>query len=119
MSIPSAPEELSSSSRTLWDAIMAEYELSAAEVEVLRQALLALDRAEQARVVVDREGVTCLDRFGSPKQHPAVDVEARNRLIYAKLVAQLGVRATRQTTRRRVGAPGGRRPAYPAPARVL
>jgi hypothetical protein len=101
----------------LWGDVVDEYELSAAEVVVLRQALLARDRAEEARGVVDREGCTVKDRYGCAKQHPAVDVEARNRTLFARLVQQLGVRASRDATRRRVGAPGGRRRAYP-PVRV-
>jgi hypothetical protein len=117
MTAPRAPGDLSAASRTLWREVLSDYVLSAAEREVLRQALLALDRAEQARAVIDAEGLTCRDRFGSPKQHPAVDVEARERLIFARLIAQLGVRASREQSKRN-GAPGGRRPLYPAPVRV-
>jgi hypothetical protein len=116
-SIPPAPEDLSPSSQSLWDDVVAEYVLSAAELELLKQGLLALDRAEQARAVVDREGVTCLDRYGSPRTHPACDIESRNRALFARIVGQLGVRATRSQPKR-LGAPGGRRPAYPAPARI-
>ena len=94
MSAPKAPDGLSTRARRLWRDVLAEYELSAAELEVLRSALVALDRADQAAAVVDAEGVVVVDRYGSPKAHPATDIEARNRTIFARLVAQLGVKVT-------------------------
>jgi hypothetical protein len=72
--------------------VLDEYELSPAEVELLRSALASLDRADEAAAIVDAEGLTTLDRYGSPKMHPACDVEARNRGLYGRFVAQLGVK---------------------------
>jgi hypothetical protein len=72
--------------------VLADFELAPAELELLRCALVALDRADQAAAVVSAEGVTVIDRYGTPKQHPACDVEARNRVIFARFVAQLGVK---------------------------
>jgi hypothetical protein len=72
--------------------VLKDFELSPAELEVLRCALVSLDRADQAATVLDAEGVTVVDRYGSPKAHPAVDVEARNRAAFARMVAQLGVK---------------------------
>jgi hypothetical protein len=76
----------------LWRDVHAGYELSAAECEVLRCALEALDRADAAAAIVKADGVTVLDRYGSPKMHPAADVESRNRALFARLVQQLQVR---------------------------
>ena len=93
-----------------WRAVLDEYDLSAAEVELLRNALSALDRADQAAAIVDAEGVVTVDRYGSPKMHPACDVEARNRIIYGRFVAQLGVKATVESVRH--GARRGPKPRY-------
>jgi P27 family predicted phage terminase small subunit len=86
------PRGLSARSRTLWRSVIREYELSDAEREVLRHACEANDRADQAAAVVREQGVTVLDRYGAPKAHPAVDVELRARGLFARLVAQLGVK---------------------------
>lgn len=86
------PEGLTVRSGRLWASVTAAFELSEAELEVLRCALEALDRADAAAEVVKREGVTVTDRYGTPKAHPAVDVESRSRALFARLVAQLGIR---------------------------
>lgn len=94
MSAPKAPAGLSRRSGALWRSVLAEFELSPAEEELLRCGLVALDRADEAAKVIAAEGVTTVDRYGSPKMHPAVDVEARSRTLFARVVAQLGVKAT-------------------------
>lgn len=110
MTTPRAPGELSKRSARLWRAVLDEFELSPAEVELLRSALIALDRADTAGAVIAVEGVTALDRYGSPKMHPAVDVEARNRALFGRFVAQLGVKATVDSVHARAGAKPGPRP---------
>lgn len=111
MTLPKAPAGLSRRAVRLWKAVLEEFELSPAELELLRSALVALDRADQAAEVIDAEGVTVLDRYGTPKSHPAADIEARNRVIFGRFVAQLGVRATVESvSAARVGAKPGPRP---------
>lgn len=107
MTVPKAPAGLSRRSSTLWRAVVDEFELSPAEMELLRSALVALDRADAAAKVIDAEGVTVRDRYGSPKMHPAVDVESRSRTLYGRFVAQLGVRATAESVSQRPGAKPG------------
>jgi len=89
---PAVPAGLSKRSAQLWRDVVGEYQLSDAELEVLRCACQTLDRADQAAEVVAREGVTVVDRYGTPKAHPAVDIENRSRALFARLVAQLGVK---------------------------
>ncbi len=88
----SVPRGLSRRAGRLYRAVLAEYDLSDAELEVLRCAAVALDRADQAAAVVKAEGLVVLDRYGSPKAHPAADLEARSRALFARLIAQLGVK---------------------------
>ena len=112
MTAPKTPSGLSRRAGKLWRAVVDEFELSPAEHELLRSALVALDRADQAAEVILAEGVTTVDRYGAPKAHPATDVEARNRALFARFVAQLGVRATVESASAasRVGAKPGPRP---------
>lgn len=90
--LPSSPAGLSDRAGALWDDVVAAFELSPAELTLLHEGLVALDRAAQAGAVIDAEGVTVLDRYGSPKSHPACDIEARNRTIFASVIRQLGVK---------------------------
>lgn len=106
--LPAAPAALTPRSRKLWRAVLAEFELSPAELELLRSALVALDRADEAAAIIAAEGVVTVDRYGSPKAHPATDVESRNRALYGRFLAQLGVKATVESVRR--GAKSGPRP---------
>jgi hypothetical protein len=82
---PTAPGHLTESSRALWSRIVADYELADHHRELLRLALEALDRCEQAREVLAVEGITFVDRFGSPKAHPCVAIERDARLAAARL----------------------------------
>lgn len=89
---PPAPDGLSDRSAALWAEVVNGWELSPAELELLRSALVALDRADEAAAVVAELGVTVADRWGSPKANPAADIEARNRGLFAAAVRQLGIK---------------------------
>ena len=110
MTLPKAPAGLSKRSAKLWRAVLTEFELSPAEEELLRNALTALDRADEAAAILASEGLVTVDRYGSPKAHPAADIESRNRALYGRFTAQLGVKATVESVRNRVGAKPGPRP---------
>ncbi len=97
MTLPKAPAGLSKRSAKLWRSVLDEFELSPAELELLRNALVALDRADEAAAIIAAEGMVTVDRYGSPKTHPACDVESRNRALYGRFLAQLGVKATPQS----------------------
>jgi hypothetical protein len=62
-----------------------------AEIELLRMACEALMRCEQAAKVLAKSGLTCIDRYGTPRARPEVDVEARSRVFYASAIRQLGL----------------------------
>lgn len=68
------PKDLSRAGKAMWRRIITEYDLGDASLDVLHEALKALDVAETARAVVEAEGVTLADRFGQPKPHPAMGV---------------------------------------------
>lgn len=102
------PDGLSARSGALYVDVVSEYHLSSSEVEILRQACMSLDRADEAAAIVAADGPISVDRYGSPKAHPAVDIEARSRAVFARLIAQLGVKATTERVPR-TGAKGGPR----------
>lgn len=93
---------LSEHAAALHAELTAGRSLSPAQLELLRQALTSLDRADEAARVVAAEGATTLDRYGTPKMHPAVDIEARHRGLYARLMNQLNIDGVAKT----IGRPG-------------
>ncbi len=68
---------------------MADFELEQHHLHLLRLAGEALDRADQARRILAREGVTYRDRFGKPRKHPAIAIEEGARAAFAKLIVAL------------------------------
>ncbi len=71
---------------------MESYELLEADLEVLRVALMALDRADQATKELKEAGtLTVTDRYGGVRQHPLVDIENKSRAQFARLIAQLRI----------------------------
>lgn len=65
--------------------------MNAAELAVLARACEALDRAEDAREAVDRDGVIVTNRYGAPAAHPGLDVERQNRALVGTLLRSLGI----------------------------
>jgi P27 family predicted phage terminase small subunit len=89
MTAPKAPKSLSTSGRRLWRSVVETWHLDRRQLEVLRSACEASDRAEQARVQLDSEGLTVSDRYGQIKPHPAASIETSNRSLVARLLREL------------------------------
>ena len=89
MKSPKAPGHLTAPSRALWDAITANYVLEGQHLEILRVGLEARDRAEQARMILAEFGPVTVDRFGTPRKHPAVSIEEQARLAYVRCLREL------------------------------
>ncbi len=86
---PVAPGYLRPSSRAWWERTASAYHLEDHHLHLLTLAATALDRAEEARVVIEVSGAVYVDRFGQPKAHPAVGIERDARIGFARLVHQL------------------------------
>jgi hypothetical protein len=91
--LPPAPEGLSEKSRRLWaEAMRSERKWTGPRREGLFQALAALDRADQARETVDREGLTSVTKStGATHVHPAVKVEREARAQALRAFETLGL----------------------------
>ena len=83
------PAHLAESTRTWFAQVISEYELEPHHIRLLTLAAESWDRCAQAREILDREGITYIDRFEAPRMRPEVSVERDCRLAFARLVREL------------------------------
>jgi P27 family predicted phage terminase small subunit len=72
--IPKPPAYLSASTKRWWRSIVSVFVLESWQLAQLTLCAEQLDRANTAREVLAREGVTYPNRFGAPVKHPAVAI---------------------------------------------
>jgi phage terminase small subunit len=80
------PKTLSPAARRWWSSIQVEFGIEdAGGLLVLTTAAEAFDRMKAAEAMIQRDGMTALDRFRQPKPHPAVNIErdARGQMLAA------------------------------------
>lgn len=86
---PAAPGHLAEPTKTWWRSVTSDFDLEPHHLHLLRLACEALDRAEQARVVLQAEGITIKDDRGNTRAHPAVAIEKDARTAFARLLREL------------------------------
>lgn len=86
-----APKHLSPAARSLFNSIHELYELAPHDDAILTKALEAWDRAEQARALVDADGLIITSRLGEQKAHPAAALERDSRAAFLAGMRQLGL----------------------------
>ena len=103
---PAVPPGLSNGAKQWYRRLMVEFEIKdEAGLLLLTTAMQALDRAESARVLLEKDGIVIVDRWGQQKLHPAAAVErdARSGMLQALKALNLDVEPLRD----RPGRPGG------------
>jgi phage terminase small subunit len=89
---PEPPEHLSKRSQALWLELVGENVKSPQKLTLFQTALEALDRADEAKALVDSEGLTFKTKTtGAVQVHPAVKVEKDSRALFARLWTQLSL----------------------------
>jgi len=86
---PQPPAHLSASAQQWWQATVDRFELEEHHLRLLQLACEGWDRAQTARELLDREGLTIPGREGGIRPHPAVAIERDARLAVARLVREL------------------------------
>lgn len=88
---PEPPDDLSESSKTLWSSVIGRCR-SPGRREMLYAALLARDRAAQARLEIEETGLTFETKAtGAVHVNPLTRVELQNAALFAKLWHQLSL----------------------------
>jgi P27 family predicted phage terminase small subunit len=88
---PQAPKHLKPPTRRWWSSVVSGYVLAEHHERLLTAAGESWDRAQQAREIVSTEGMVISDRFGQPKEHPAVRIERDCKALFAKLIRELAL----------------------------
>jgi P27 family predicted phage terminase small subunit len=86
-----APKHLRKESAAFFNSVMTDYQLDEHHIILLTKACESLDRIEEAREIIKKEGLTYKDRFGSPRANPAVAIERDNKISIARLFRELGL----------------------------
>ena len=74
------PQHLKQHGRKLWQELQAEYAITdSAGLALLARAAECLDRLADAQALIERDGSVVDDRYGVPKQHPAISIEKDSR----------------------------------------
>lgn len=84
-----APSHLKRPTQLWWRAVVDEYDLEPHHLRLLQLAAEAWDSAQAARAAIERDGMTFVDRFGSPRARPEVAIERDSRTAFARLVREL------------------------------
>jgi hypothetical protein len=100
----SPPRALRVHGRTLWDAVMSEYQIDdIGGIEVLAQICAAVDRAEDLAAQVNIDGCVIMTKSG-PREHPALRAELGCRSFVTRNLQRLGLNIE---TLKPVGRPPG------------
>jgi phage terminase small subunit len=89
---PSPPEHLSGRSKELWCEYIGHEIKSPGRITLFQTGLEALDRAEQARLLVEKEGLTTVTgRSGVSHAHPALAIEKEAKSQFVRIWKILGL----------------------------
>ena len=104
---PKAPQYFELSIRKLWKAICEQYDFNAAELQVLETGLACLSRRNEARRLLDTEGLILKSASGTCHAHPAAVIEKQAHQGWIAAFRALGLRE--DEIQLRPGRPGGRK----------
>lgn len=84
-----APKHLKPATRRWFESVLRNYVLEEHHVRILTMAAESWDECQAARKVIEKHGMTFVDRFGQPKARPEVAIESECRIAFARLIREL------------------------------
>jgi phage terminase small subunit len=88
---PKPPESLSAEARRLWKSTVEHYAIDEQAAMVLKAGLEAMDRREQARQAIAKDGAVIKDRWGQLKPSPWCGIERDSAATLYKAFRLLGL----------------------------
>ena len=70
-------------------SVLEIFELDGHHIRLLVHAAESWDQAELARSVLEKDGLTFLDRFNQPHPRPEVAIARDSRILFSRLVREL------------------------------
>jgi phage terminase small subunit len=86
---PRPPAHLQPTTAQWFNEVIAAYQLETHHVRLLQMACESWDRCQQAREVLDRDGLTFTDRLGNPRARAECAVERDSRIAFSRLLREL------------------------------
>ncbi|OHB68809.1 MAG: hypothetical protein A2V70_11325 [Planctomycetes bacterium RBG_13_63_9] len=86
---PTPPDHLRAATKRWWLSVVRAYELEDHHYRLLTLAAESWDRAQLARRILAKEGMTTFDRFKQIRPHPCIAVERDSQLRFARLLREL------------------------------
>lgn len=98
---PRAPATLSAEAKRIWRNMNAEWTFDGQALLILKVALEAYDRLQEARRILDAVGCTYTTGTGFEREHPLVKIEkeARNGFLAAWRMLNLDIEPPGETGR--------------------
>jgi hypothetical protein len=90
---PAPPRGLSRRSRDFWRAVDAEFVLAPPDFELLRGICTTMDRLDEVRSAISRDGVTVPGSKGQIRPHPLLAEERGLNVTLARLLRELDLDA--------------------------
>ena len=88
---PTAPAHLRPPTKRWFSHVVGLYALEEHHVKLLTLAAESWDRCQEAREILQKSGLTYLDRFQQPRARPEVAIERDSRLAFARLLRELAL----------------------------
>ena len=86
-----APRHLTAATRRFYERIAADYVLELHHLRLLQLLCEAWDRGQEARRILDQEGLVVEDDKMGKRPHPAVSIERDARTAVARLLRELNL----------------------------
>ncbi len=86
-----APKHLKAPTRRWFEFIASEYLLESHHLRLLQCAAEAWDRGQEARLILDKQGLTFTDRHGNIRPRPEVNIERDSRVAFCRCLRELGL----------------------------
>jgi len=84
-----APRDLDIRGRAFWRKIMAVFDLSEAESQLLHEACRLLDETDLLRAAIETDGATVPGSQGQVRLHPAFGELRQQRVALGRILAQI------------------------------
>jgi P27 family predicted phage terminase small subunit len=85
------PKHLSKESAEFFRKTLVDYELEEHDVLLLVKAMEAFDLAEKCTKILDKDGLTYIDRFGAPRARPEAKILNDSRNAMKNILREIGL----------------------------